>query len=53
MPLLCRTDSIAMDAAGFSIIDNSAGVTFGIELYVPWDGPEMVTDLLATGTLCR
>ena len=30
-----------MDADGFSIVDNRAGVTFGVELYVPWDAPEM------------
>ena len=29
LPLLGRTNSIAMDAAGFSIIDNRAGATFG------------------------
>ena len=29
-----------MDADGFSIVDNRAGVTFGVELYVPWDAPE-------------
>ena len=27
-----------MDASGFSAVDNRAGVTFGVELYVPWDG---------------
>ena len=31
LPLLCRTDGVAMDAAGFSIVDNRAGVTFGVE----------------------
>ena len=30
-----------MDADGFSIVDNRAGITFGVELYVPWDAPEM------------
>ena len=30
-----------MDADGFSIVDNRAGVTFGVELYVP----EMAVDL--------
>ena len=40
-----------MDAAGFSIVDNRAGVTFGVELYVPWDAPEMATDLSAKGTV--
>ena len=53
LPLLCRTDGVAMDAAGFSIVDNRAGVTFGAELhvYVPWDAPEMATDLSAKGTV--
>ena len=23
---------------------NRAGITFGVELYVPWDAPEMVVD---------
>ena len=40
-----------MDAAGFSVIDNRAGVTFGVELYVPWDAPEMATDISAKGTV--
>ena len=34
-----------MDADGFSIVDNRAGITFGVELYVPWDAPEMAVDL--------
>ena len=40
-----HTEGGAMDAAGCSIVDNRAGVTFGVELYVPWDAPEMVIDL--------
>ena len=51
LPLLCRTDSIAMDATGFSVVDNRAGVTLGVELYVPWDAPDMATDLSAKGTV--
>ena len=51
LPLLCQTNGVAMDAAGFSIVDNRAGVTFGVELYVPWDAPEMATDLSAKGTV--
>ena len=34
LPLLYHTEGGAMDAAGFSIVDNRAGVTFGVELYV-------------------
>ena len=26
-------------------MDNRAGVTFGVELYVPWDAPEAVVDM--------
>ena len=40
-----------MDAAGFSIVDNHAGVTFEVELYVAWDAPEMAIDLSAKGTV--
>ena len=40
-----------MDADGFSIIDNRAGATFGVELYVPWDVPEMAVDLDSAGTV--
>ena len=40
-----------MDADGFSIVDNRAGVTFGVELYVPWDAPEMAVDLDSAGTV--
>ena len=39
------------DADGFSIVDNRAGVTFGVELYVPWDAPEMAVDLDSAGTV--
>ena len=35
----------AMDADGLSVVDNRAGVTFGVELYVPWDAPEAVVDV--------
>ena len=40
-----------MDADGFSIVDNRAGVTFGVELFVPWDAPEMAVDLSSAGTV--
>ena len=46
-PLLCRTDSIAMDAAGFSMVDNRAAVTFGVELYVLCDAPGDVDGVVA------
>ena len=34
-----------MDADGLSVVDNRAGVTFGVELYVSWDAPEAVVDV--------
>ena len=40
-----------MDADGFSIVDNCAGITFGVELYVPWDASEMAVDLDSAGTV--
>ena len=49
--LLEHAEGGTMDADGFSIVDNRAGVTFGVELYVPWDALEMVIDLSSTGTV--
>ena len=40
-----------MDADGFSIVDNRAGVTFGVELYVQWDAPEAVVDVSSAGAV--
>ena len=40
-----------MDADGFSVVDNRAGVTFGVELYVPWDAPEVVVDISSVGAV--
>ena len=33
------------DVDGLSVVDNRAGVTFGVKLYVPWDAPEAVVDV--------
>ena len=49
--LLEHAEGGTMDDDGFSIVDNRAGVTFGVELYVPWDAPEMAIDLSSTGTV--
>ena len=40
-----------MDADGSSAVDNRAGVTFGVDLYVPWDAPETVMDVSSTGVV--
>ena len=34
-----------MDAGGLLVVDNRAGVMFGVELYVAWDAPEAVVDV--------
>ena len=39
------TECWTIDADFFSVVDNRAGVTFGVELYVPWDAPEAVVDV--------
>ena len=39
-------ENCKLDADGFSAVDNRAGVTFGVELYVPWDVPEAVDGCL-------
>ena len=31
--------------------DSRAGVTFGVNLYVPWDAPEMAVDLESANTV--
>ena len=53
--IVCGTDWVLpagnQDADGFSIVDNRAGFTFCIELYVPSDAPDMAVDLSSTGTV--
>ena len=40
----------SMDAVS-SEVDNSAGKTFGMDLYVPWDAPEAVVDISSAGVV--
>ena len=40
-----------MAANGASVVDDRAGITFGVELYVPWDAPEAVVDVLSAGVV--
>ena len=40
-----------MDVNGFSVVDNGAGITFGVELYVPWDAPEAAVDVSSAGVV--
>ena len=34
---------------GAALVENRAGITFGVELYVPWDAPEAVVDIHSEG----
>ena len=40
-----------MDANGFSVVDNHVGITFGVELHIPWDAPEAVVDISSAGVV--
>ena len=40
----------SMDAVS-SEVDKSAGKTFGMDLYVPWDAPEAVVDISSAGVV--
>ena len=37
----------AMAANSASVVEDRAGITFGVELYVPWHAPEVVVDILS------
>ena len=45
------TECWIIDADFISVVDNRAGVTFGVELYVPWDAPEAVVDVSSAGAV--
>ena len=36
---------LIMAMEGAALVENRAGITFGVELYVPWDAPEAVVDI--------
>ena len=40
-----------MATHGASVVDARAGITFGMELYVPWDAPEAVVVLQSEGVV--
>ena len=40
-----------MAASGASVVDDRAGIMFGVELYVPWDAPEAVVDVSSAGVV--
>ena len=36
---------------GAALVEVRAGITFGVELYVPWDAPEVVVDIHSKGVV--
>ena len=40
-----------MATEGVALEENRAGITFGVELYVPWDAPEAVVDIHSEGVV--
>ena len=40
-----------MAADGAALAEVRAGITFGVELYVPWDAPEVVVDVSSEGVV--
>ena len=40
-----------MAADGAALAEVRAGITFGVELYVPWDAPEAVVDVSSEGVV--
>ena len=44
---VCRT----MATEGAALVENRAGITFGVELYVSWDAPKAVVDIHSEGVV--
>ena len=42
---------LSMATDGAAVVDGQAGITFGVELYVPWNAPEAVVDLQSDGVV--
>ena len=40
-----------MAADGAALVEARAGITLGVELYVPWDAPEVVVDVSSEGVV--
>ena len=40
-----------MATEGAALVENRTGITFGVELYVPWDAPEAVVDTHSEGEM--
>ena len=48
---MSSVSSSTMAANGASVIDDRAGIAFGVERYVPWDAPEAVVDVSSAGVV--
>ena len=44
---LCWTKTME----GVALVEDRVGITFGVELYVPWDAPEAVVDIHSEGVV--
>ena len=44
-------DCMIMAVDGAALAEVRAGITFGVELYVPWDAPEVVVDISSEGVV--
>ena len=44
-------DCRIMAADGAALAEVRAGITFGVELYIPWDAPEAVVDISSEGVV--
>ena len=40
-----------MATNGAAVVEDRAGITFGVKLYVPWDSPEAVVDISSAGVV--
>ena len=40
-----------MATEGAALVENRAGITFGVELFVPWDTPEAMVDIHSEGVV--
>ena len=49
----CGTDCVLrrVSERWTMVVEDRAGITFGVELYVPWDAPEAVVDISSAGVV--
>ena len=49
--MFLRRVSEEMATNGVAEVEDRVGITFGVELYVPWDAPEAVVDISLVGVV--